>query len=216
MLQRADRFERIKLLPVIAPTASRRERERGVSATGLECLEHLLLFHACSLGELGDRWRTCELDGQLLDELRQLNVELLEPARDAYRPALVAEVALDLPADVRRRIRREREAAVDVETIERLDQPDRTDLDEVIELLAAVGITARERTNERHVPLDQLFARLQVAAFVVPAQQDFVGLVQLLPPFTVSSRFVSSTHCEPSRSSTRTESQTAARIRPRF
>ena len=214
VLQRADRLERIELLPIVVPPPPVESESERVSAAGLECLEHLLLLHACSLRELGDRWRTCELDGQLLDELRQLNVELLEPARDAHRPALVAEVALDLADDVRRRVGRELDAAVDVEPVDRLDQPDRADLDEVIELLAAIGIPSRERAHERHVPLDQLFARLQVAVFVVAAQQNLV-VVQLLPPSRCSSRFVSSTQCEPSRSSTCDGVTTASRIRPR-
>src|SRR5712691_12667854 len=61
MLQRADRLERIELLAVVASAAARGERERRVGTTGLECLEHLLLFHPGSLGELRDRRRACQL-----------------------------------------------------------------------------------------------------------------------------------------------------------
>ena len=81
---------------------------------------------------------------------------------------------LDLADDVRRRVRRELDAAVEVEAVDRLDQPDRADLDEVVELLAAVRVTPRERAHERHVLLDQLLARLKVAFLVVAAQQDLV------------------------------------------
>src|SRR5438093_764889 len=137
-------------------------------------------------------------------------------ARDAHGPALVAEVALDLPDDVRRRVSGQLDTPVDVETVDRLDQPDRADLDEVIELLASIRVPPRERTDERHVPLDQLLARLQVAILVVAAKQHLVRLAERLPPFALLGRLVSSTHCEPSRSSISTESQTALRIRPRF
>ena len=104
----------------------------------------------------------------------------------------------------------------EVEAVDRLDQPDRADLDEIVELLAAVRVAPRERANERHVLLDQLLARRQVALLVVAAQQDLVGLVHATPPFARSTRLVSSIHCAPSRSSIATPSQTAERIRPRL
>jgi hypothetical protein len=44
-------------------------------------------------------------------------------------------VALDLADDVGRRVRRELDATVDVEAVDRLDQADRADLDEIVELL---------------------------------------------------------------------------------
>src|SRR5438046_3392447 len=135
----------------------------------------------------------------------------MKPGPTAHRPAPVGEMPLDASDDVRRRVGGQLDAAVDVESVDRLDQPNRPDLDEVVELLAAIGVSSRERTHERHVPLDQLFACLQIAVLVVAAQQNLVGLVQPSPPFTVSSRFVNSTHCEPSRSSIWTESQTTPR-----
>src|SRR5205085_10364438 len=106
----------------------------------------------------------------------ELDVQLLEAARHAYRPAAVAEVPLDLADDVRRRVRGQLDAAVDVEAVDRLDQADRADLDEVFELLAAVRVAAGERAHERHVLLEQLFARLQVTLLVVTAEQDLVGV----------------------------------------
>src|SRR5204862_20527 len=83
--------------------------------------------------------------------------------RDADGPAAVAEVALDLADDVRRRVGGQLDAAVHVEAVDRLDQPDRADLDEVFELLAAVGVASGQRAHERHVLLDQLLAGDQVA-----------------------------------------------------
>ena len=124
------------------------------------------------LGQLGNRRGAAELDRQLLDQLRELDVQLLEPAGHAHRPALVAEVALDLADDVRRRVGRELDAAVEVEAVDRLDQPDGADLDEIVELLAAVRVATGERADERHVLLDQLLARREVSLLVVAAQQS--------------------------------------------
>src|SRR5712691_7631386 len=213
----ADRLERVELAVVVLP-AGGRQRERAVGAAALERLEHLLLLDPGRLRQLGDRRRAAELDGQLLDEARELDVELLEPARDADRPALVAEVALDLADDVRRRIGRQLDAAVEVEAVDRLDQPDRADLDEVLELLAAVAVAARERADERHVLLDQLLARGQVALLVVAAEEDLVALLghRLSTLGRGSTCFVSSTQLPPSRAVTSTRSTTVSstRLRP--
>jgi hypothetical protein len=42
-------------------------------------------------------------------------------------------VAFDLADDVRRRVRRQLDAAIEVESVDRLDQPDRADLNEILE-----------------------------------------------------------------------------------
>src|SRR6188472_2627450 len=88
VLLRPDRLERIELLAVLLATAGG-QRERRVRTAGLERLEHLLLLDPGSLRKLGDRRRAAQLDGELLDEARQLHVQLLQPARDTHRPALV-------------------------------------------------------------------------------------------------------------------------------
>src|SRR5262249_15066163 len=181
VLDLAERLERIELLAVLLSPALR-ERERRVRAAGLERLEHLFLLDTGGLRELGDRRRPAELDGQLLDQLREADVQLLEPTRHAHGPPAVTEVALDLADDVRRRVRGELDAAGEVEAVDRLDQADRPDLDEVVELLAAVGVAPRERPYERHVLLDQLLAGLQVALLVVAAQEDLVVLSHDGPP----------------------------------
>ena len=84
-----------------------------------------------------------------------LHPQLLEPARHPDRPALVAEVALDLADDRRGRVRRELDAAVGVEAVDRLDQADRADLDEVLDRLAAVAEPARAVLDQRQVQVDQ-------------------------------------------------------------
>ena len=149
LIKAIDRFDvqRGVELPVLVGAASG-ERERGVGAPGLERLQHQLLLDPGGFRELRDRRRALELDGELLDQPRELDVQLLEPARDAHRPAAVAEVPLDLTDDVRRRVSRQLHPALDVEPVDRLDQADRADLDQVVELLAAVGVAPRERPDE--------------------------------------------------------------------
>src|SRR5919201_5030052 len=173
----AERLQRVNLALLVLARA-RRKGERAVGATALERLQHLLLADLRRLGELGNRGRAAELDRELLQQPRELDVELLEPARDAHRPAAVAEVALDLADDVRRRVGGQLDAAVDVEAVDRLDQADRADLDEILEMLTAVRVTACEGPHERHVLLDQLLSRLEVALLVVAAQEDLVVLLR--------------------------------------
>ncbi len=84
-------------------------------------------------------------------------------------------MALDLADDVRRRVGRQLDAAVDVEAIDRLDQADAADLDEIVELLAAVGIAPGERADEGQVLLDQLLPGGEIALLVVAAKQRLVG-----------------------------------------
>src|SRR5437016_14469676 len=86
-------------------------------------------------------------------------------------------MTLDLADDVRRRVRGQLHATVDVEPVDRLDEPDRADLDEVLELLAAVRVAARQRPHERHVLLDQLLARGEVAVLVVAPEERLVALL---------------------------------------
>ena len=89
--------------------------------------------------------------------------QLLQVARDADRPALVAEVALELAEDRRHGEGRERGLARRVEAVDRLEQAERGDLDEVVELLAAALVAPRELAGERQEALDQRLARGRVA-----------------------------------------------------
>src|SRR5829696_192610 len=94
----ADRLERVEL---VLAARSRRERHGRVGRPDLHRLEHLLRRGLELLGDLGDARRAAEPGGEALDRPRHRGVELLQRARDADRPALVAEVALDLADDVR-------------------------------------------------------------------------------------------------------------------
>src|SRR5581483_6408981 len=213
----ADRLERVDLL-VLPAAKSGGQRQRAVRAPALERLQDLLLLDRRRSRELRDRRRAPQLHGQLFHQTRQLDVQLLEAARDAHGPAAVAEVPLDLADDVRRRVGRQLDAAGQVEAVDRLDQADRADLDQVVELLAAVRVAPRERADERHVLLDQPLARREIAALVVPPQQLPVSLVppHRLPYLGIrSTRFRSSTQQPSPRSSTSTPSVTVASTRPR-
>jgi hypothetical protein len=53
-------------------------------------------------------------------------------------------VALDLADDVRRGVGGERDLARELEAVDRLDQPDRANLLDVLERLATAGVAAGE------------------------------------------------------------------------
>ena len=74
----------------------------------------------------------------------------------------------------------ERDLALELEAVDRLDQSDRADLLDVLERLAAAGVAARQRAHERQVALDQLLARRGVAVLVVAAKQLAILLARLL------------------------------------
>src|SRR6266480_3525102 len=119
--------------------------------------------------------RSPEPRGEPLDRRAHLAVQLLERARHADGPALVPEVTLDLADDVRRGVRRERHLARELVAVDRLDQADRADLLDVVERLAAAGVAARQRANERQVALDERLARARVTFLVVALEQLAVG-----------------------------------------
>ena len=113
----------------------------------------------------GDRRRPAELVRELVEHARQADAQLLQAAWDVHRPGLVAEVATNLADDRRHRVARELHAAVDVEAVDRLDQPERADLDEILQRLPPAGVAVRQRAHERHeldagpgrAPRDHLF-----------------------------------------------------------
>ena len=76
---------------------------------------------------------------------------------------LVAEVALELAHDGRRRERGELQPAVGFEALDRLQQADERDLAEVVERLAPVREAPCEELGEPHVLLDELVAEHAVA-----------------------------------------------------
>ena len=150
------------------------ERDRPVGARGLARLEHLLGGHADRLGDLDRRRRAAELAAHLVADAVDLDGELLQVARHAHGPALVAEVALELAEDRRDRERGERGLALRVEAVDRLQQAERGDLHEVVERLAAALVAAGELAGERQEALDERVARRRIAALVVLHQQPTI------------------------------------------
>ena len=142
----------------------------------LERLHDLLLLQLCHLGELRDRRRAAEVGGQGLDRARELQAQLLHSPRHVDGPRAVSEVALDLADDRRHRIRRELHATVDVEALDRQHEPDRADLDEILERLASPRVARGDVPDERQVLVDELVPRRRVSRAVGADQLDDVGL----------------------------------------
>ena len=105
-----------------------------------------------------------QVDGQLRHGAVDLQRELLQVARHAHRPGAVAEVALDLAEDRRDGVAGERDLALEVEAVDRLDEAQRGDLQEVVERLLRALVAARELARERQEALDERLAVDRVAA----------------------------------------------------
>ena len=93
---------------------------------------------------VSSRWSSCSLPG------------------NPDGPALVPEVPLELADDRRRRVGRELDLAVEVEALDRLQQPDRSNLHQILERLASVPETAREKLDETDVLVDESFSETGV------------------------------------------------------
>ena len=113
-----------------------RQRARGVGAPGFERLDHLLLAHPGSRGQLGDRRRAPVAGRQIVEQPREQLVELLQPTGDGDRPDPVAKVALELSDDRREDVGDEVDLPLEVEAVDRLDEPEGGHLLQVFELLA--------------------------------------------------------------------------------
>ena len=128
------------------------------------------------LGDLVGRRRAAELARQVLDRVVDLHHALLHAARHVHGPAVVAEVALELAEHRRHRVGGERRLARGVEAVDRLDQPERRDLDQIVERLVGAPVAARHPAREREQARDELLARGLVAVAVVAEQQPPVLL----------------------------------------
>ena len=86
---------------------------------------------------------------------------------------MVAEVALELAHDRRHGIRGEREPAVGVVAVDRLDQRERRDLDEIV-VLVAIAVAPREPLGQRQEPRHEFVAGVLVARAAVALEQPGV------------------------------------------
>ena len=97
--------------------------------------------------------------GQLRARVPHPRTGVLVTARDADRAAAVSEVTLDLADDVRHRESRELDAARGLEPVDRLDEADGADLDEILQTFATMCVTPCKREDERKLLLDQPLSR---------------------------------------------------------
>src|SRR5436190_12266159 len=72
----AKGLERIEIA-VLVLARTRRKRQRAVRPAALERLEHFSFRDFRGLRQLGDRRRAAQLDGQLLEQARELEIQLL-------------------------------------------------------------------------------------------------------------------------------------------
>jgi hypothetical protein len=94
----------------------------------------------------------------------QHDVELLHDVRgQADRARLVHDRALDRLPDPPRRVRREAEAALRIELLERVDEARVAFLDQVGKRDAAMRVVARDAHDEAQVALDHRLPRVEVA-----------------------------------------------------
>ncbi len=165
--------ERPALL-LAAPGSWRVERDGLVRGRGLHGLQHVLHRRAHGRGDVPRRGRAAEPCRQRAERLAHLQYELLGRPRHVDRPALVPEVALDLAEHRGHRVAGEAVAAVRVVAVDRLDQADAGNLDEVLERLAGVAVAGRELARERHEAHHELVARVEIPVAVIARKESVV------------------------------------------
>ena len=164
--------ERVLQRHRVAGLALRRvQRQRAARAARLHRLEDLLVADADRLGQLAGRRRAIELLREARQRALDAQRDLLDAARRAHHPRLIAEVSLELAGDRRDREGAERVAAGRVVAIDRLHQRDRRDLDEVLQRLAATLVATGQRPRERQEALDQQCAGTAIATVDPGAKQ---------------------------------------------
>src|SRR3954468_12992203 len=102
--------------------------------------------------ELRGRRRSATALVKLRASLSELPLQLLEPPRNLQRPPAVTEVPADLTHDGRYGEGHKRAALIGIETIDRIDQANRSSLAEVVILLAAIAETSCHVLGERQRP----------------------------------------------------------------
>jgi hypothetical protein len=89
----------------------------------------------------------------------KLGAHAPELARNPQWTRSITKVTADLALNRRRRERTECHTAGRIEAFARFNQPNRSELNEIIEFFAAAGVAARHRPDQREVSLDQLLSR---------------------------------------------------------
>jgi hypothetical protein len=123
--------------------------------------------------------------GQEVDRVAEVDVEVLHAPRNLQCPGRVTEVSAQLAHDRRDRVARERHADRGIESLDRLQEPELADLDEIVERLAAMREPARAVDGNPTVLFDQLVAQRAVAGVAPPAEALLDRLVRRRRPFLV-------------------------------
>ncbi len=100
-------------------------------------------------GQFGDGGFAAQVGGEFLARPGQLDPQLLDPAGNVHGPGGVTEEALDLTHDVRNGEGGELDLAREVEPVDRLDQADGPDLDDVLRVPEVLA-TAEAGGGEPH------------------------------------------------------------------
>ena len=132
------------------------ERVVAVGVLRGQALDDVLDGHAEPGCDLRRTRGATQLLGERPDRGGHRALDVLEPARHAHRPRVVAEVPSDLTGDRRDREGQEVEAAVGVEAVDRTDQAHRARLHEVVFGLTAAREAPRDVLGHREVARDQL------------------------------------------------------------
>ena len=112
-----------------------------------------------------------KLVAELARRLADRHRSLLEPSGQAHLPDAVAKVAAKLAQDGRRRVGDERPSALEVEPVERLDEPQAGDLDQVLELLGGPAVAQRQGPRQGQEAANQLLLQCRIARLRVAAKQ---------------------------------------------
>ena len=140
---------------------------------------------AAALRDLRHGGLAVQVAGQLDDLLVHAQRQLLQAAGHAHRPRAVAEVAPDLAQDGRHGVAGERDVAAEVEAIDRLDEPQTGDLEEIVEGLPAALVAARQPAREGQEALHEPVTVDRVAPLHIALKQRPVGAQA---PRIISSR----------------------------
>jgi hypothetical protein len=105
----------------------------------------------------------------------------LHGARRADRPPAIAQVVLELALDRRKRERGKRQPAPGIEAVDRLDEPDRGDPLEILDVLD-IAISPRKLARQRHELLHDGVSRGRAAIVSEPREQSsLAGVVGPIP-----------------------------------
>jgi hypothetical protein len=97
-------------------------------------------------------------------------------------------MALELAEDGRGGVARELRAPAWLEPVDRLDQAQACDLQQVVERLVGVRVAKRKIAGQRQEPLDQLLTRNEIALVVIAHKQLPLGFARLGAVAILASR----------------------------